>query len=189
MLKIIGKRVYLREIVEADLSQLHVWRNKSKFREFVTNRRDALTYEEFKSEISADFFRDRYLQCMVIVRGQAVGTLYAYDYHRADGYLFVSAYIDESRERMGYGAEALALFLEYLFREIGLYKVYCDTYSYNNHSVEILTRAGFAEEGRFIGHRLRAGQRYDVQRFALYGNMLPTLTAFVDRLTRRSHTK
>jgi len=173
----------LREIGEADLPTLHEWRNDTRFTDYCSTRRNKVSFEEFKKELSRDFNRDRHLQCIIVRNDRPIGTIYAYGLNKTDGYVFITTYLTSDCERAGYGAEAFALFMLYLFQNLHLFKIYAEVYSYNEHPLSCLKNAGFIEEGRFRGHRLHNGERCDLTRLAFFREELPRLEKFVERLT------
>jgi len=119
----------------------------------------------------------------MILRGDiSIGTIYAYSLNLTDRHLFVTTYITKEFQGLGYGPEVFALFIEYLFENLPLYKVYTDVYSYNTNSVRCLKKAGFVEEGRFVGHRLVNGTRYDMMRLALFKESTDLIKSFVATL-------
>ena len=181
-----GRRIWLGEIKKEDIPILCEWRNDARFMSHCSTRRNNVLLRDFEKEIEFDFGRDRYLQCMIFKREKPVGTIYSYNLNRTDGYVFVTIYIVGDYEKRGYGVEAFALFLFHLFQTIQLYKVYVEVYSYNQHSLDCLKKAGFIEEGRFKGHRFYQNQRHDLIRFAFFRKDLLNLKKFINDLTKRS---
>lgn len=168
MLHINGQRIVLRQIEKTDLATLYQWRNSERFMELCSTRRDTVTPEQFETEISKDLTRDRYLQCLILKKAASIGTIYAYNINKTDGHIFITTFITGAYERHGYGIDACALFINHLFETLGLYKIYMEVYSYNEHSLSIMKKLDLAKEGVFRGHRLKDGRRYDLIRFAIY---------------------
>lgn len=189
MLIITGTRVSLREITNDDLPTLHRWRNDPSFIGACSTRRNEVFPESFQAELASDFARDRHLQCLVLRHGTPLGTVYSYGLNRTDGYLFVTTYIVPPMNHRGYGAEAFILFLSHLFDTLSLYKAYADVYSYNLHSLTCLKKGGFTEEGRFVGHRLYNGRRYDLLRLAIFRSQMGPWHACARRLQQQSERR
>ncbi len=61
----------------------------------------------------------------------------------------------------GYGTDAMRVMLRYGFRELNLYRVQLDTYSYNERAIKSYLKVGFTIEGRQRGMLRRDGQRWD----------------------------
>ena len=62
----------------------------------------------------------------------------------------------------GYGTDAMRVMLHYAFRELNLYRVNLDVFSYNPRAIHSYEKAGFKIEGREPKSVLRDGQRYDM---------------------------
>lgn len=182
-----GRRIELRAIEDVDIPVLCEWRNSERFMDLCSTRRNSVTIQEFRDELQRDFSRDRHVQ-MLICKGEIpIGTIYSYNFNQTDGYVFVTTFLTESCGKKGYGAEAFAVFMFYLFHEFGLHKIYTEAYSYNNESLSAMKNAGLVEEGRFCEHRLFNGNRYDLIRLAFFRSRLDELKKFVERLTK-SHS-
>jgi len=184
---IISRSVYLRKIDQScDLPILLKWRNDNNFIRLCSTRRNKVTAEQFIRELSLDFAHDRHLQYLIIRLSDDVplGTIYDYNYNQTDKHAFVTIFICDEFESMGYGAEAFGIFCHHLFNVYSLYKIYVEVYAYNEHSLKCLKGGGFVEEGRFKGHRWLGGQRFDLIRLALFAPA-HRLNDFVRRLTRQ----
>lgn len=177
------RRLLLKPISEVNLKTLHQWRNEPDFRKMCSNRREEISFEEFKKELKCDFERDRHLQMVIWLKrtGAPIGTIYSYGFKATDGYVFVTTFLDSVHQgRGGYGVEAFAAFVQYLFAYLPLFKIYLEVYEYNRASFSLMRRAGLSEEGRFRQHRLFDGQRYDTLRFALYREDLERFRRVLD---------
>lgn len=151
---------------------------------FCSTRRNEISIYEFVKELANDLSRDRADQ-MVIVHGNLlVGTIFTYGLSRTDAFAYITIYIDHKFEKMGYGAEAFVVYLEYVFKKFELYKIYADVYEYNEHSLGLLKSGKFVPEGRFIGHRKIDDRRHDLLRLAFYATQLPEISEFVGRLSK-----
>jgi RimJ/RimL family protein N-acetyltransferase len=185
------KHILLRPIEEKDLPLLHKWRNSVDFIKFCSVRRNPVGYEDFIAELKRDFEKDRHLQFIIEAKNKNVpiGTIYTYNLNLIDGYVFITVYLDGSYRRRGYGVEAVALLLRYLFESLPLHKIYMEVYAYNNLSMSILKRVNFVEEGRFKEHRFFEGGRHDLIRFAVYRNFLEEVVKFLDGLKSTKEQK
>lgn len=183
------RRLFLRPMDDSDLLALYEWRNEEDFLRNCSYRRTPVSFEGFKKELVNDFQRDRHIQMVIVekVTGVAIGTIYSYNFKKADGYVFVTTFITKAYQRRGYGAEAFAAFVNYLFSRHELFKVYLEVYEYNLESLLIMRGAGFVEEGRFRRHRLIDGKRYDVIRFAIYREDAERFKDFLEGLRITIH--
>lgn len=186
-----ARRVILRPIEQKDLSLLHKWRNDPMFISLCSARRSIISYEEFVSEIRHDFERDRHIQCLIELNGKGIpiGTIYSYGLNLVDGYVFITIYLPKEYQNKGYGTEAVALFLKFLFDSLPLNKCYTEIYGYNKLSLSPLRNFGFREEGRFKEHRFFSGARHDLIRFAIYRADLERISALIARLTKTRKPK
>ena len=61
----------------------------------------------------------------------------------------------------GYGADAMIAFLDYLFNELGLHRVYTHVQSYNARSLRFHKKCGFIQEGILRHHSFTRGEYHD----------------------------
>lgn len=66
----------------------------------------------------------------------------------------------------GYGAEAMALVLQFGFSELNLHGIHLTVFSYNERAIKLYESLGFTREGIYREHIHRDGKRYDM---LLYG--------------------
>jgi RimJ/RimL family protein N-acetyltransferase len=66
----------------------------------------------------------------------------------------------------GYGAEAMALVLDFAFRELNLHGIHITVFSYNQRAIKLYENLGFQREGVYREYLHRDGQRHDM---LLYG--------------------
>lgn len=184
MICIESKNIVLQGLVESHLVILYQWRNQGDFMKNCTMRKNPVSFEEFNQELRGDFERDRHIQ-FVIFRKQdmePIGTIYSYSYSGRDGHCFITTYIISSLRSRGYGVEAFANFMQYLFDTFHLFKIYNDAYDFNSDSLKMLQRAGFEIEGTFKGYRMFDGQRYDLVRLSFFVEQKVKLIDFLTRL-------
>jgi RimJ/RimL family protein N-acetyltransferase len=168
-------RLILKDVDEDEIPILHAWRNSDTFRRFCSTRRNVVSLEDFKQEYVRDLESDRYLQLMIIKKSshEPIGTVWAYNINLTDGYVFITTFLEPNYHKIGYGIESFVGTIIYLFDTLPtLHKIYTEAYSYNHHSVSIMQKAGFLEEGIFLEHRLIDEKRYDLHRFAFYRRQL-----------------
>jgi RimJ/RimL family protein N-acetyltransferase len=81
---------------------------------------------------------------------------------------FVSIGIgDPAYRRQGYGRDAIAVGLRFVFHELNLFRVCLTVFSYNAAAVALYERLGFTREGVYREHIERDGQRYDMYLYGL----------------------
>jgi len=182
-----GKRVLVRPAETKDLRLLYTWRNQADFIELCSARRRIVGYEEFVEEFHRDLDGDRHIQCVIerLKDQTTIGTVFSYNLNLVDGFVFVTIFVDEHYRRLGYSVEAMALFLDYLFTTLPLHKIYMEVYGYNDASLSVVRRAGFAQEACFKEHRYLDGKRHDLFRFALFRDKSQVVKDFLARLRLR----
>ncbi|AHD02270.1 GNAT family N-acetyltransferase [Leisingera methylohalidivorans] len=74
----------------------------------------------------------------------------------------IALFIEQSRRRQGIGIRALALLLDFAFRQIGLNRITSYYRADNTRSEELTTRAGFATEGRMRAAWYAEGRYFDM---------------------------
>lgn len=164
------KRLVLRPVEEQDSTTLSRWESTEDYREYV-------------SEVKIR----HHLKFMICLKksGSPVGVLYTFSYNKVDGFMFLNVFIEKRRRRLGYGAEACILAICTIFHHLPVYKIYCDAFSHNTQSIEMMRGAGLEQEGFLRGHRFYNGKRYDVARFAVHHENLGHLTNLLSRFKGR----
>lgn len=170
----------IRAICSEDFEALFAWRNHPDYLEVCASR-GRVSQEEFEQELYLDFAPDEVEQFVILARstGESVGTIFGYDWREQDRYLSLTIFVAPEHRLTGIGPDAVALILRHLFTDLGVYKVYMDVYDCNHHSVNLLRRIGFRQEGRFVKQHLRGGERCDVLRFAVFADDLLTITSYL----------
>lgn len=185
------RRIMLKPIEESDYPVLHKWRNEFRFLSLFSARREVVSLDNFIKEIRREFERNRHLQFMILRKKDAavLGTTFSFKLNQVDGYIFVNIYISEEYENRGYGAEAVAVLVCYLFKFLPIHKVCLEVFEYNCLSLSTLRNAvsscGFREEGCFKEHRFFDGKYYDVFRFAILRDSLDKIESLLQRFKNR----
>jgi RimJ/RimL family protein N-acetyltransferase len=186
------KRLKIRHVNKEDLSTLWNWRNSERFGEFCSTRRNTVDLKQFRQELTNDFRRDRHGQLIAFRKkdNRPVGTLWTYRMNQTDGHTCITTFIDSQYEKYGYGVELFAAALYSLFSIFpSLNKVYAEVYSYNLHSLSIMKKFGFVEEGAFHEHRLINNTRYSLYKLAFYRRQFITKIDFITKLVDTQITK
>ncbi len=155
---------------EKDMKSLLEYRNEEDYRNFCSNKRKLLSYDEFLSEYSQEFSKSRHLQLIIKHKKdkEFIGTIFSYGLNIYDGYIFVTIFLKNLYRGKGYAPEAIVYFIKFLFDNFSLYKIYMDVYEHNKLSLQTLKKRGAIVEGIFKKHRIYKNQRYDLYRFAVY---------------------
>ena len=98
---------------------------------------------------------------LVSAGGRPVGTVAATNVSWGMGYAELSYMLDEAHHGRGLGTRAVSLFVEKLFRETGLHRLYALISPENVPSARLVERLGFTLEGRMREHYIIQGRRVD----------------------------
>lgn len=107
----------------------------------------------------------------------------------ANSHAEIGIALTENQTRgQGYAGEALALLIDFAFRELGLHRIWARIIDGNEPSLKLFARLGFQPEGRMREHVRRFGQYRDMLIYGLLqpsdisaigsGNQGPTLIEF-----------
>jgi len=100
--------------------------------------------------------------------GRHIGWVSSYDLTGSVEGLAVGIDIPPIEERgKGYGRDALALFMAYLFEKLGVGSLYTQTWSGNTAMVRLAEKVGFRVAERLEGVREVRGSRYDALTFSV----------------------
>ena len=95
------------------------------------------------------------------------GYVYSYEYRHYDGHAKVCVVMAEEYRQVGMGAIIGLRFLNELFSNYPLRKVYIDVYDYNKQSLKSNLDVGFEEEGCLKEFRYENGKYYDMHLLSL----------------------
>ena len=143
----------------------HGWRGEAASQRF--NPLFPLSVEELSRRLAsynASDFSDRRLseyRWMVELGGEVIGTVSAMNPSWTMGYVEIGYMFGEKYHGRGHGTRAVALFVEKIFRETNLHRVYAAVSVENTASVRLLGRLGFTREGVMREHYLIQGRRVD----------------------------
>lgn len=175
-----GRRVRLRPPHPEDFtpsSVLYTLRTDTRNLYLWSRRRTLPSPNAFREE----WERDESVRLVIEnSKGEVLGFVFAYDF--MDKHCSIGVVIRPDRRTMGYGVEAMALFLRYLFAYYSLVKVYAVVYEFNKLSLSTVKKAGFRLEGTFSKHVEWNGRWWVAYQFAFYREDLPRLERFLARL-------
>lgn len=80
--------------------------------------------------------------------GASIGCIDIFDYDAINGHAGLGILIDKAHRRQGYAKAALALCIDYLFRDLMLHQVYCSIDELNAESRQLFENQGFLLCGR-----------------------------------------
>ncbi len=85
-----------------------------------------------------------------------------------DQYTYFIAFLAQGARERGLGAEAVLVFLDYLFAYFPFRKVYAEVYDFNRGSLGPLRSGGFHEEGRLTRHTWFGDRHWDLHVLGLF---------------------
>lgn len=141
-----GPRVSIRPLTQADLEQMANWRpfDDPLFADANWPQRSPGEVKRWYARHSRD--PQRLLCAVVAESGQLIGsiTLRERDGRRSArlGITLGVDFVDQ-----GYGTEALTVFLDYYFKELGFEKLVLDVAGYNRRAIRVYEKLGFAASG------------------------------------------
>ncbi len=91
-----------------------------------------------------------------------VGFAYSYEFHGLDGHCQFTVAVKPEHQRSGIGGILAIQFLEYLFQNYNLRKVYIHIYGNNIHSRQCAEMFGFQVEGSLHEYRYYNGKFEDL---------------------------
>ena len=122
------------------------------------------SYESFELFLKT-YFQGYYHEFFVIEAENEFnlkGCLYSYEYHPQDGVCKICVVIGKKYRKTGLGAQATIEFMDYLFKNYSLRKIYSPTFAYNLDSYKAQLDAGMQEEGRLKEYRYYDGKYHDL---------------------------
>ncbi|MFE3098548.1 GNAT family N-acetyltransferase [Streptomyces sp. NPDC059248] len=162
-----GRRVRLRAVEPDDWAAFMRFDEHSgdqRSGEALHPPRSAEGYRAWAKEQSVAEPRDGCFRVVVeaLDGGAVVGTMNSHDVDTVAGRFRYGIGIGSEHQRRGYAAEAVVLFLRFMFAERRFHKCEVEVYAYNEASVALHRRLGFVEEGRLRDHAFLAGRHRDL---------------------------
>lgn len=96
-----------------------------------------------------------------------VGGINTHDVDQVNGTFSYGVGIRPEHKGNGYAAEAILLFLRFMFDERRFQKCEPKAYAFNAPSIALHRKLGFVEEGRLRSHMFVAGEYHDVLSFGM----------------------
>ena len=118
-----------------------------------------------------DIMAQKQLRLMIDLTddGQTIGCIDIYDYDAFNGRAGLGILIDKAFRQQGYAKSALALCVEYLFKDLLLHQVYCSIDERNVESQQLFLGQGFELVGRRKDWLKTAEGYLDVLEYQLLG--------------------
>ncbi len=143
--------ITLRPAEPADAEQVFLWEND---RDIWRVSGTHAPYSHFQIEQfllgDNDLQVQRQLRLMIDLtdNGQTIGCIDVFDYDAINQRAGLGILIDKAFRQQGYAKAALALCIEYLFKDVMLHQVYCSIDETNLESQQLFVGQGFVLCGR-----------------------------------------
>lgn len=125
---------------------------------------DNISFQKWLNSSLVDEFND----FMVFTEGgNFIGFAYTYEFHPLDGHTKMTVAIKKEYISSGVGCLIAIKFLNYLFKNYSLRKVYMNVYDYNNNSINAIKSIGLKEESRLKEYHYYDNKFCDVVIFSI----------------------
>ena len=161
-----GDLVVLCAIEREDLPQLQSWRNDSEIRRYFREFRDlSMDQQERWYENTVNNNPDTLMYAIHRKKDNELIGCCGFNHvnwihRRAELSLYIgweSSYIDE----VGYAKESIVLLLDYGFRELGIQRIWTETYSFDVKKRKLAGEVGFSEDGLLRNNYFFEGKWWD----------------------------
>jgi len=161
-----NEELLLRAVEPGDIDLLYDWENRMELWS-VSNTLTPFSKAQlarYVKNASLDVFQTKQLRLMIDLNsaenGSTVGIIDMFDYDPYHNRAGVGIMINSKWRQKGFAASALSLFMEYVFKTLGLHQLYCNISESNIASIKLFESAGF----RLVGVKqqwLKVGAIYE----------------------------
>ena len=102
------------------------------------------------------------------VHDKVIGYVYTYNLNISNKYVYISISSDETIESRCAIAEGGIIFINFLFKQYELNKIYADIYSFNVKSIKLVSTAGFIQEANLKQHKYYNNEYHSLLIYSLY---------------------
>jgi len=165
---LMGRRVYLRPVKITDAPIIQNWHNDPELRKVARAGERPTTLKQEKEDIKTAYHNKDEVYLMVLKKSN----------NKEIGFIRVSWLTSSSRNvwlRMiigdknawgkNYAADALGCFLEWLFYELNVHRITCETYATNKRAIRFFEKMGFKREGIIREAHYIEGKYHDIISF------------------------
>lgn len=157
--------IRLRKLTNNDFEIYHNWRNDTEVMYSTSPNLDIYTLEETEKYISmmANISNAKGYIIEHKKADKAVGiiSLINIDYKNRSA----ECVIDIGAKDMwgqGIGSSAMALIMDYAFKELNMHRVYLQVFSFNINAIKLYEKMGFVHEGSLRSALYRSGKWHDI---------------------------
>lgn len=167
---LMGRRVYLRPIKLTDAPIIQTWHNDPELRKVARAGERPTTLRQEKDDIKAAQRSEDEAYLMVVKRtnNREIGFIRANWLTSYSRNVWLRMIIgDKHSWGKEYAADALYAFLEWLFYELNVHRITCETYATNKRAIRFFEKLGFKREGIIREAHYINGQYHDIISFGL----------------------
>lgn len=166
-----GKRIYLRPILEEDMPLITVWINDQEVAKYLAISLPMGPQDEKKwfSSLSERTGKDVIFAIVLVENDELIGVMGLHHIDHQHGLATTGSYIGrKDLWGKGYGTEAKMLVLDYAFNTLGLRKILSEVYDFNERSAKSLEKCGYVRQGVQKEHKWRNGRYADAYLYAVF---------------------
>jgi len=162
---ITGKKTRLRALEKNDLAKVWEWMNDDEvmwFWAMPANTQSLPEVEQWFAKLHEVAGHSSKQFIIETEEGKPIGRIFYEHLDTKNQRTEVGILIGEKEYwGKGYGTDAMIAFLDYLFNELGLHRVYLHVQSYNARALKSYQKCGFVQEGILRHHSFTRGEYYD----------------------------
>jgi len=161
---LVGERLYLRPLDEADLDRCMTWINDPDLLPFLMRRTPMNRSAEREWLAQQGRSETTFALAIVLKDGDRhIGNAGLHGIHPFNRSAEFGIFIGEADAReQGYGTEAARLLIDHGFRELGLHRIQLHVYAFNARARRAYEKLGFKPEGTQRDAYYRDGRFHDV---------------------------
>lgn len=149
MMELKGTKIYLRQIHQGDMPQIHQAHEDEELR-YLTHTKESYTLKEMTKrykQLRKDVTREDFSIC-VTESNQLIGdlTLFAIDLESKKARFRLTLH-DKNYQNKGYGTEVVTLVQDFVFKELKLNRLEVEVLSHNSQGIHLFAQTGFKQEG------------------------------------------
>lgn len=148
MAEIIGEKIILRSITEADTPNIIRWRNSPEVMKYFIIQQP-LTVEGHTNWLRTKVASGEVVQFVIYEKetDRPIGSVYLRDVNQTHKKAEYGIFLGEDDVRgKGYGTEAAELIVDYAFKELKLHKIYLEVLADNIRAQKSYAKVGFEKE-------------------------------------------
>jgi RimJ/RimL family protein N-acetyltransferase len=157
---ILGSKIRLRDKKLADVADDYAWQSDPELAQLDAAQQLTTSFSEYLSVYAREFCYSSLSRCPMAIEtleGKHIGNCVYYGVNGTKGETELGIMIgDRDYWDKGYGTDAVATLVDYIFRQTGLSRIYLKTLEDNYRAQKCFKKCGFTP----YGHKVRDGYRF-----------------------------